>query len=106
MTDYVLIYSGGSMPETEAEQAAVMQQWTAWYGELGDAVVDGGNPFTPLAKTIASDGTVSDVPGDYMASGYSIIKAETLDEAVELAKGCPIARAGGQISVFETFKAM
>lgn len=53
MADYVLLYHGGSMPETEAEQAAVMDAWGAWYGGLGEAVKDGGNPFTPAAKASA-----------------------------------------------------
>ena len=47
-----------------------------------------------------------DVLADYIASGYTVIKADTLDEAVELAKGCPILQAGCQVSVFETFTAM
>lgn len=106
MANYVLVYMGGGMPETEAETAAVMQAWGVWYGQLGEALVDGGNPFTPAAKTIASDGTVSDTPAEYLASGYSIIKAESLDEATELAKGCPILQAGGLITVFETFEVM
>ena len=71
MANFVLLYSGGSMPETEAEQAAVMQAWMAWFGELGGAVVDAGNPFTPVAKSIASDGSVSEGPVGSMASGYS-----------------------------------
>jgi hypothetical protein len=29
MANYLLLYSGGKMPETEAEQAAVMQAWTS-----------------------------------------------------------------------------
>ena len=58
MANFVLLYSGGSMPEGKAEQAAVMQAWGAWYGGLGGAVIDGGNPFTPKAKRIARDGTV------------------------------------------------
>ena len=53
MAKFVLLYSGGSMPETEAEQAAAMQAWGAWYTGLGSAVVDPGNPFTPQAKSIA-----------------------------------------------------
>src|SRR5438132_1309534 len=106
MANFVLLYSGGSMPESEAEQAAVMQAWGAWYGALGNAVVDGGNPFTPAAKSIASDGTVNDGPLGTMASGYSIIKADSLDSAVEMAKGCPILQGGGQISVYETFPVM
>ena len=106
MANFVLLYSGSSMPGTEAEQAAVMQAWGAWYGGLGNAVVDGGNPFTPAAKSIASNGTVSDGPIGTMATGYSIIKADSLDEAVEKAKGCPVLQGGGQITVYETFPVM
>ena len=106
MANFVLLYSGGSMPESQAEQAAVMQAWEAWFGRLGSAVVDGGNPFTPVAKRIASNGTVSDGPVGTMASGYSIIKADSLDSAVELARGCPVLQSGAQISVFETFPVM
>jgi hypothetical protein len=106
MANFVLLYTGGGMPETEAEQAAVMQAWTAWYGQLGSAVVDGGNPFTPVAKRIASNGTVSDGPVGTMATGYSIIKADSLGAAVEMSKGCPILQSGGQISVYETFPVM
>jgi len=106
MANFVLFYSGGSMPETKAEQAAAMQAWGAWYGRLGSAVVDGGNPFTPKAKRIASNGTVSDGPVGTMASGYSIIKADSLNAAVEMAKGCPVLQGGAQISVYETFPVM
>ena len=41
MANFVLLFSGGGMPETEAEQAAVLQAWGAWYGQLGSALVDG-----------------------------------------------------------------
>jgi hypothetical protein len=106
MTNYVLLYSGGGMPETEAEQAAVTAAWEAWYGKLGEAVVDGGNPFTPVAKSIASDGTVSDGPAGTMASGYTIVAANSIDAAVEMAKGCPILASDGQLTVYETFQVM
>src|SRR5215469_18297444 len=106
MANYLLLYSGGRMPESEAEQAAVMQAWTGWFGELGSALVDGGNPTTGQAKTIASTGTVSDGSELGMASGYSIIKADSLDEAVARAKGCPVLQGGAKIVVLETFNVM
>ena len=52
MANFVLLYTGGGMPEDEAEQAKVMQAWMAWYEKLGSAVVDQGNPFSPLAKSM------------------------------------------------------
>jgi len=106
MAKYVLLYHGGKMPETEAEQAAVMEAWGAWYGQLGSAVADPGNPFTPMAKSVAANGSVSDGPVGTMASGYTVLEAGSLDAAAEMAKGCPVLQGGAQISVFETFEVM
>jgi hypothetical protein len=101
MATFVLLFNGGGMPETEAEQGAVLQAWGVWYESLGAAVVDGGKPFTPVAKHISSDGALHDGPAGTLASGYTIIKADSLDAAAELGKSCPILAAGGQITVYE-----
>src|SRR6266851_3183637 len=104
MANFVLLYTGGSIPDSEAEQAAVMQAWAAWLGGRGSALVDGGHPFTTQAQSIASNGKVSDGPLGKLATGYSILKADSLGAAVELAKGCPQLQGGdGQITVYETF---
>jgi hypothetical protein len=104
--DFVLVYRGGSMPETEAEQAKVKDAWTQWFGQLGGALKDGGNPFTPQAKTISSDGSVADGGTSPPASGYSIITSDSLDEATNLAKGCPVLGGGASIEIYETFPVM
>ena len=45
MTKYLYVYhGGGSMPQSQAEIDKVMQAWGGWFGSLGAAVVDGGNP--------------------------------------------------------------
>lgn len=106
MAKFLLLYSGGSMPETEAESAAVIKAWTAWYTNLGSAVVDPGNPFTPMAKTVASSGAVRDGAAGGMASGYTILQAGSLDEAVKMAQGCPVLTGGAEITVFESFDVM
>lgn len=104
MAKYVLVYHGGSMPAGEAAQAAVMTAWDGWFAELGGALLDGGNPASGT-KVVASDGSVKD-GGPTSPTGYSIISAASHDEAVRLAKGCPVLRAGGMIEVVETFDAM
>jgi len=40
------------------------------------------------------------------ASGYSIIKASSLADATEKAKGCPVLAGGAKVMVYETFEAM
>ena len=103
MPKYVLVYHGGSMPQSEADQAAVMAAWGAWFGSLGDAVVDGGNP-TGASKTVTSDGSSTDGGGSNPVSGYSLINATDLDAAVSLVKACPILGAGGTIEVAEAIE--
>ncbi len=106
MSNFLLLYTGGGMPETEAEQAEVLKAWESWLGSLGAAVVDAGNPTSPAAKHIMSDGSVGEGPEGTMVTGYSIISADSLDEAVSKAKSCPIIAGGGNITVYETFPAM
>ena len=104
MATYVLVYKGGSMPATPEEQQQVIGAWTEWYTRLGDGVVDPGNPFGP-SSSIANDGTVSE-GGASGLSGYTILKADDLDAAVEMAKTCPVMMGGANIEVYETFSVM
>src|SRR5262245_10534740 len=103
MANFLLVYTGDvAPPPTSPEEGEkVMQAWMGWFGQLGGAVVDGGNP-TSNVKTVASNGSVSD-GGPSKVGGYSILSANSLDEAVNLAKGCPHLAAGGRVEVYETF---
>lgn len=93
MSKFVLAYRGGGIPETEEEQEAVMAAWGAWFGQLGASVIDGGAPF----------GASAAVGGDVTAhlTGYSIVDASGLDDAVAKAGGCPILASGGTVEVYE-----
>ncbi|MFN0147875.1 MAG: YciI family protein [Dehalococcoidia bacterium] len=104
MANYLLVYKGGGMGDTPEEQQKVMQAWMAWFGGMGPAVVDGGNPCGP-SRTIKSGGAVAE-GGASALSGYSVIKADSLDEATKLAKGCPVLAGNGSVEVYETFNAM
>jgi hypothetical protein len=96
---FVLVYTGGAMQETEAAQQEAMTQWMSWFGSLGDAVVDAGSPFGP-SSSISSKGTVSD-GGKANLSGYSIVSADSLADAADKAKGCPVLAGGGGVEVYE-----
>lgn len=100
MSKFLFVYHGGGMPETEAARAALMDAWGQWFGSMGPAVVDGGNP-TVGSSTVMSDGSVVGDGGANPASGYSLIEAANIDEALAKAKGCPVLKSGGTVEVAE-----
>jgi hypothetical protein len=98
MAKFVYLYAGGEMAETAEAQEEQMQAWTAWFSTLGDSVVDMGNPFG--AGTTVKNGGAGD-PAASKLGGYSIISAESLEDAATSAKGCPVLRSGGSVEVYE-----
>jgi hypothetical protein len=102
MAKYLYVYHGGGEAETEAELKESMDAWGAWFGSMGAAVIDGGNPVG-MSSTVQSDGSVKNDGGANPASGYSLIEAADLDEALAKAKACPILSVGGSVEVAEAF---
>lgn len=101
MEKYLLVYhGGGGIAATPEAQQAAMAEWTNWFTSLGAAVVDGGNP---VAKTQAVG---AGVPASSGVSGYSVLRADSLEAAVKMAQGCPVLGAGGGIEVCETMNVM
>jgi len=100
MSDYVLLFRGGNPPASEEEGKKAFAAWTAWFERLGGSVKDPGNPFSTTAKTIASDGSVSDGTSDAVG-GYSILSADSIDGALALAKDCPALDSGSAVTIHE-----
>ena len=94
MTKYFYLYSGSSKSNSDAANADMMAAWMAYFGKLGPALVDFGAPFMPLSALIGNAKTCG-------STGYSIIQAGSLEEAVALTQGHPHLAAGGGIEVFE-----
>jgi hypothetical protein len=96
MNSFMLGYHGGRRPSSEEEGKAHMEKWEAWVKGLGDAVV---NPGTPImaSKTVTSS-QVED--GDEKSmKGFAIIKANSMDEAIEISKSDPFLEIGGTIKI-------
>ncbi len=98
MGNYLLLYHGGTQPSTPEEGAEVMTAWTNWFTTLAGAVVDPGNP-TSTTKTISPSGSVDE--SGSAVNGYSVVSAESFDQAVGLATSCPHRTFGGSIEVVQ-----
>ena len=71
-----------------------MQEWGAWMKGLAQAgKLKGGSPLDTSGKTVTgARKVVTDGPfpeAKELVGGYLIVQTADLDEAVELAKGCP-----------------
>jgi hypothetical protein len=100
MAKYLFVYHGGKNPDSEAEVAEVLDAWGNWFGGMGAAVIDGGNPVG-MSSTVNGDGSITDNGGANPASGYSLIEANDLDDAIAKARGCPILSADGTVELAE-----
>ncbi|MCH8158467.1 MAG: hypothetical protein IIA08_01215 [Proteobacteria bacterium] len=83
MKKYMLLHFGFEKPTPE-----IMAAWGSWFESIADKSVENGG-FHGGAREISHSGT-EDLPmGMESITGYSIINAESLDEAEKIAQGNP-----------------
>ncbi len=91
MSKFVFIYHAPmspaeAAPPTPEQMDAVMAEWGAWAGRVGDGMVDFG---TPLGEGVRVSPGGATAPSERQVSGYSIIEAADKDAAIALAQGHP-----------------
>jgi hypothetical protein len=79
------------------EGRAHMGKWMEWMNSLGAAVVDRGLPLGK-SMTVGPDG-VTEGGGANPLSGFTIVEAEDMSAALEMAGRCPHVEIGGTIEV-------
>jgi hypothetical protein len=91
MTEFIFAYRSptGYTPDDPEVGAA----WRAWFAGFGPAIRDIGRPVVDpvTVGTTSGDGT--------HLGGYSVVSAEGLDDALAMAKGCPLVSIGGGVEV-------
>jgi len=106
MKEYILLFRA-NYQDIASVSAEVTQErnnrWMDWIDDLVDQnhLAEGGNHLTSAGKVLRSNGeiTVESLPENTESIlGYILILASSLDQAVELAKDCPIL-AGKETSV-------
>ena len=106
MKKYIVIYHA---PEDMMKQAGnlspddrkkEMESWMAWADKCGDKLIDLGSPLMGGVK-LSPDGNSSMSRKD--VTGYSVIQAESMDEAKMLLGGHPHLQygAGCEIEIHE-----
>ena len=108
MKKFVFVYYGGKDHKqfSEEERNEAMAKWGAWFESYKDKQADTGNPFMDGAQAVTSDG-VQAIPADmWPAKGYTIVNAADMNEATEIAKGCPMIADGEPDATIRVYEAM
>jgi hypothetical protein len=77
-------------------------QFSAWQAKFKENLVDMGGRLGAgrLVTTESADGPFVEVKE--LIGGYMIVAADTLDDAIEVARGCPgLVRPGSGVEVIE-----
>ncbi len=107
MKEYLMIFrnekQAGSQPPSAEQMKAMMQQWQTWIKEIAKrGKYSGTNRLISEGKTIKPGNIISDGPYaevKEIVGGYLLVKAGSLDEALEMAKSCPNLLYGGNVEV-------
>jgi hypothetical protein len=95
---FVLLFHGGIAPQAEAEK--YIQAFRTWTGELTQkGKLKGGLPLARSGKIVSQNAVDSFQFSPESVGGYAEVEAASLDEAVEIAKGCPNIHYGGTVEV-------
>jgi hypothetical protein len=89
MHTYLLVHRH---PENYTRTPSGAAAWEAWFKQLGARLVDPGDPVFERAP-------VGTCGAPLPLGGYTLVTASGFTEAVELARGCPVLRAGGGVEV-------
>ena len=85
-----------------------IKQWQDWIGGIAaQGKFISTNQLGFEGKTLKSNNIITDGPYaevKEIVGGYVIVKANSLDEAMSLAEGCPILFMGGHVEVRDIMK--
>jgi hypothetical protein len=96
MSKFLVTYQGGSMPANPEQMAQIKTAFETWVKEAGRAVLDPGAPVRAVATV-----SQSTTPATADIGGYSIIEAQSADEAKRILQSHPFVARGGTLQVNE-----
>jgi len=104
-SEYLLVFRNTSWHKDLSPEEILknMARFTEWFERLNNAgKFKGGGPLGHYGKILASRNAVTDGPfveSKEAIAGFFIIRADSLEQAVEVAKDCPGLEFGQTVEV-------
>ncbi len=104
MSDFMYLFRGGMNQGSPEEMQKNMQKWMGWMKDLTEqGHFKSGEPLDSAGRTLrgrnkgVTDGPYTEAKD--LVGGFMLVSAGNLDQATELAKGCPIFEYDGVVEV-------
>ena len=107
MKDFMMLFHSVPDPNfepTPEQMQSEIKAWETWMAAIGEKanIKNPGDALGFDGKTMHADGSITDGPYaevKEIVGGYMIISANSIDEAIQLASGCPALANGGKVEV-------
>ncbi len=105
MSEFVFLFRARERLGSAEQQQKTLEKWGAWMADLNQRglMTNPGQPLQDTAKRVVGpskvvhDGPFAEVKD--LVNGFIVVTANDIDEACEIAKGCPIFEQGGGVEV-------
>ena len=94
MNRFLITYHGSGMPDDPVLMKQAKEAFGNWLAGAGDAIVDPGAPVHMVTQ-VAAEGATEPV----QLGGYSIIQADSGEDAVAVLSSHPYVARGGTLQV-------
>jgi hypothetical protein len=106
--EFVFLFCQPVLNQSPEKQEEIQKNWMDWIGGIAaqGKIASNGLHLTPQGSVLKTGGIVTDGPFveiREILGGFIVVKADTMDEAITLAHGCPAIDEGGSVEIRTAF---
>jgi hypothetical protein len=106
--EFVFLFRQPALNHNPEKREEIQKKWNDWIGGIAaqGKIASNGLHLTPQGSVLKAGGVVTDGPFveiREILGGFIVVKADTMDEAVTLAHGCPAIDEGGSVEIRTVF---
>lgn len=106
--EFVFLFRQPALNLSPEKQQEIDKKWMDWIGGIAaqGKIAANGLHLTPGGAVLKTGGVVTDGPFveiREILGGFIVVKADTLDDAITMAHGCPVFDGGGSVEIRTAF---
>lgn len=106
--EFVFLFRQPVLNQSPEKQEEIQKKWEDWIGGIAaqGKIASNGLHLTPGGSVLKAGGVTTDGPFveiREILGGFIVVKADTMNDAITLAHGCPALDLGGSVEIRSAF---